>query len=126
MNYEAMSDFEINKSVLKAHTGGLVCNIRQHRLKKLRAFKGRVLFDLTDEDDDVFGEVDYCNIPADMWPIIIQNNIELSPLYRGEWCASVVNNYTYNEDPIYDLQHAHANPLRAAAIVFLMMKEAEK
>lgn len=63
------------------------------------------------------------NNPADMWPIIVENSIEISPLYSGEWCVSCISEYTYEEYPIYSLWYSDKNPLRAAAIVFLMMKD---
>lgn len=66
-------------------------------------------------------EVDYCNNWLDMGPIIVEHGIELSPLFSGGWCASSIKYYTYEEDPVYGIQHVHKNPLRAAAIVFLEM-----
>lgn len=58
---------------------------------------------------------DYCNKPADAWPIVESNLIRLTPIaHSGEviWVAS------------RDI-HAHCNakPFRAAMIVFLMMQE---
>ena len=64
--------------------------------------------------------VDYCNNPADAWPIIVDNHITIKPVKR-------VRNY--NE--YYDSWEAsgvcafeeHDNPLRAAMIVFLVMQD---
>lgn len=69
-------------------------------------------------DEEVFS-IDYCNSWLDMGPLIVENGIELSPLFRGDWCASYIKKYTYEEDPVYGIQCAHKSPLRAAAIVFL-------
>ena len=59
--------------------------------------------------------VDYCNNPADAWPIIMANRIALYPASAGDkWAAHYSN---------WDIAHADKNPLRAAMIVFLMMQE---
>ncbi len=66
---------------------------------------------------------DPCNNPSDMMPLVLESAIELSPLFCGEWCASELNNYTYEARPIYNgYQVVHSNPLRAAAIVYLLMR----
>ncbi len=63
------------------------------------------------------GKVDYCNNPADMWPIIVENKISLINHDDEDWFAfQWVSN---------DAECWHKNPLRAAAIVFLMIKDAE-
>ena len=62
----------------------------------------------------------YCNNPADAWPIIVENKISIYAAVlgdsRGEWGA---------ESSFTDYYHFHNNPLRSAMIVFLMMKEGE-
>jgi len=64
--------------------------------------------------------VDYCNNPADAWPIIVNNLIALRPvaLYVGghRWFA------TQGEGD-FGMKYADDNPLRSAMIVFLMMQE---
>ncbi|UNE41966.1 DUF2591 family protein [Serratia ureilytica] len=60
---------------------------------------------------------DYCNNPADAWQIIAINRIGLIPNLSNGWYA-----LTVDEDFVSD----ESNPLRAAMIVFLMMKDAEK
>lgn len=61
-------------------------------------------------------KLDYCNNPADAWPIIEQNKISLTYHHsRGHWSA------IFNHENI----SMHGSPLRAAMIVFLMMKESE-
>ncbi|HDC4269672.1 DUF2591 domain-containing protein [Enterobacter kobei] len=65
--------------------------------------------------------VDYCNNPADAWPIIVENNISLildnpsSPMAT----SNCVGWYSDEEPPFHA---SNQNPLRAAMIVFLMMQ----
>lgn len=57
-----------------------------------------------------------CNNPSDAWSIILDSRITISPITRGVlWQAFVI----YGKYEFVD-----KNPLRAAMIVFLMMKEA--
>lgn len=74
---------------------------------------------------------DYCNNPADMWPIIVENGISLVKLKNGYQAVSsnwnymditsydYINDYNIGGDEVH--QYGDKNPLRAAAIVFLMM-----
>ena len=102
MNYSEMSDFEINKLVAEA----------RHE-KKVGFF----------EDGEWCKDPDYCNNPADAWPIILENEISVifdtgsimasrSVAFDGPFCST--------EGDVFDL-----NPLRAAMIVYLMMNEAK-
>lgn len=56
----------------------------------------------------------YCNNPLDIWPIIYNNgmSIQAPDEYFDEWHASKLG---------VNISYCHKNPLRAAAIVFLMM-----
>lgn len=56
--------------------------------------------------------VDYCNNPADAYPVIHSNGISIGIYGYGEWGAGTIN-HTYIDG---------VNPLRAAMIVFLMMQ----
>ena len=109
MNYEEMSDFEINKQVA-INRGGYQGHVEhmQHGVKESdRASHGLL-----------FTERDYCNNPSDAWPIIVANRINV---YASEgpdfmpWMAGCGGFMVSNK-----------NPLRAAMIVFLMMQEQEK
>ena len=102
---ENMSDFEINKAI--ACTQGM-------------DYSG-----VTESMVHDYNMRDYCNNPSDMMPLVFELGIELSPLFCGEWVASLVNTYEYDEEPIYDgdYQSVHNNPLRAAAIVYLLMRD---
>ncbi|MBH3127106.1 DUF2591 family protein [Serratia marcescens] len=66
------------------------------------------------------GMRDYCNNPADAWPIIAENKINIDfrdSLKAGPMARLCRDNGIYAVDK---------NPLRAAMIVFLMLKDAEK
>jgi hypothetical protein len=66
---------------------------------------------------------EYCNVANDAWPIILGNRI--SVFDTGEnvygWAAStsVFDFYSHGDQ----ISHFDKNPLRAAMIVFLKMKE---
>ena len=109
MNYEEMSDFEINKQVA-INRGGYQGHVEhmQHGVKESdRASHGLL-----------FTERDYCNNPSDAWPIILVNRINI---YASEgpdfmpWMAGCGGMMVSNK-----------NPLRAAMVVFLMMQEQYK
>ena len=109
MNYEEMSDFEINKQVA-INRGGYQGHVEhmQHGVKESdRASHGLL-----------FTERDYCNNPSDAWPIIVANRINV---YASEgpdfmpWMAGCGGMVASNR-----------NPLRAAMIVFLMMQDEAK
>ena len=61
---------------------------------------------------------DPCNSPADAWPIITSSMISIRPIGNdGQlWEASGMDGMKADYDK---------NPLRAAMVVFLMMKESE-
>lgn len=75
------------------------------------------------------GGFKYTTNPSDAWPIIIENKIAIIPdSADGEWVA--FNEFTlYEGDWMFASdpeRHVNgSNPLRAAMIVFLMMKDAE-
>lgn len=95
MNYEEMSDNEINLSI---------------HLYFYQLSDGSLIYD-------------YCNNPSDAWPIIVENKI--STFYTGEgvygWAASsdVFEFYSKGKQ----IHQFDKNPLRAAMIVFLKMQE---
>lgn len=61
---------------------------------------------------------DYCNNPADAWPIIVGNKINIRFGAEGMACEAQFMQYGHESVECY-----HANPLRAAMIVFLIMQE---
>lgn len=107
MNYEEMSDNEINEMVADL-MGGYAGNVHGIETKvKVNDAETNGLF---------YMEVDYCNSPSDAWPIILENKITIfSPNDTHDdslWMAEL------DEFHIFSV-----NPLRAAMIVFLMMQE---
>lgn len=124
-DYAIMSDFEINSAVHNAlldkpyeltfHGGG--------KITWKDKDSGRVI------ETGIVGYTknglhDYCNNPEDAWPIIVGKQISLiSRCANGEWKAQL----HLGRDDIFDSYASYwdKNPLRAAMIVFLMMKESE-
>lgn len=75
--------------------------------------------------DDNKTLVDYCNNPSDAWPIIISNGISLVRHGHGVWCADA-KAYWVDGDEWQIGGESHSNPLRAAMIVYLQMKEVKE
>lgn len=68
-------------------------------------------------------DFDPCNNPADAWPIITENRIGIIPAPdAGKWKSA--HREVGEDDTPYHFTRSD-NPLRAAMIVFLMMKEGE-
>ena len=108
-----MSDFEINKEVLIKTK--YYDDISDRQVKKDSAVSWG--------DGCNWHRFDPCNNPADAWPIIIGNRIALHPLhpvYVNEWRASAEDDCGF-----IGYSSSNASPLRAAMIVFLMVKDAE-
>lgn len=111
MNYSEMSDFEINKAVAKHFTSFVFFNNSNEPVRLVAdpaaTYTGR------DFDEEPF---DPCNSWADAGPIIGGARIAIMPSEMKseiQWIStSGRGQYQY-----------HANPLRAAMIVFLMMQE---
>ncbi len=116
MNYDEMSDFEINKAVAEA-LGHKLCEVilpnpaRTHAAVMPTETLGQRNFD-------------YCNNPSDGFPIITENNIGMwrgclgLNLLADHWCSRGVE---ADDSPVKD-----KNPLRAAMIVYLKMMEKEE
>ncbi len=120
-DYSKMSDEEINEAVY-------TLLVSDDSYPKELAYK--VYHLLADKPD-------YCNNPSDAWPIIIANKIRISPvmhmsddngeyLCNGEWEAGTL----WSEEGAFYNSEYHCfsdeNALRAAMIVYLMMKDEEK
>ncbi len=101
--YDDMSDFEINMEV------ALVLGIFKDCIYPVYIYT-----------DNCRDPVDYCNNPSDAWPIIEANGINIRYLS----CPAGSGWVPYAEQ---DGFHSGYQPtgLRAAMIVFLMMKEAD-
>ena len=108
MNYENMSDFEINKEIALIENNNLI-------------FTKNDSVYLNTVDDSL---VDYCNNPADAWPIIVENNINLEWFSDDDGIyasATVAIDFMGTSGFLSD----HENPLRAAMICFLKMNDAK-
>ena len=105
-DYNVLSDISINAMVIRKLYGE---PSHEHRLELVNQV------------------VDYCNKPNDAMPIIIENKISIAfDTNENEWLAWGDFEFDQcgwdmiNEPTIYC---SHANPLRAAMIVFLKMQE---
>ena len=124
MNYEDMSDHEINMavtcienncqgwSVLGDNSGFYHCGVDGNGYYEQAA-------------------LDYCNNPSDAWPIIVENAISIQPVHDvaagGYYKLSEIKYWTAwatNRQSV-DSFTEDKNPLRAAMICFLKMKDAE-
>lgn len=121
-DYSKMSDFEINSAVHNA--------LMQEPYKIEFLGNDRIRW-VRGSTDVTTGKVaysnnslkDYCNNPADAWPIIHNNRIGVipAPCY-GEWKAA---HRAVGDDGTPHHFTQHTNPLRAAMIVFLKMQESK-
>ena len=121
MNYEQVSDFYINRLVA-INRGGYQGHVEhmQHGVKESdRASHGLL-----------FTERDYCNNPSDAWPIILEYQISIAKYeWIEKWDAhggGVCVDYDHCIVSSSDCSYSNKNPLRAAMIVFLMMREQAK
>ena len=112
-DYAAMSDFEINKRVADIAMNGTWHVKPSHPDNDtggwLYGSNGIQTYELPD----------YCNNPADAWPIITENRISITHLDENEWGCR-------GEGGKSACLAIDSNALRCAMIVFLMMKEGEK
>lgn len=108
MNYEEMSDFEINCYV----------SMHMHGFSWIEFVDGYVSsVKCGNEGSPGFAMVevcDYCNSPSDAWPIIVASKIWIQPDMVGDgfWHCYDCENEHFSK---------HQNPLRAAMIVFIMI-----
>lgn len=112
MDYSKMSDGEINMAV-----AAIVFPERDVIESKSRPPSACVIGHLPSK------WVDYCNNPADAWPIILQSRISMV------WdCAEDASAEWWNAFDQFDnfRDQYQSNPLRAAMIVFLMMHESDQ
>lgn len=101
MNYREMSDHQINVLVAKSLDG--------HADDKFPVQRRLQVFDP-------------CNSWADGGPIIATNKISLiADDTTSDWSSASVQDYC--DEGAFRFGNCHANPLRAAMIVFLLMQE---
>ncbi|MFS7308410.1 phage protein NinX family protein [Rahnella inusitata] len=110
-DYSAMSDFDIQQAVLQETWG-------KHPVRLL----GKMMLDI------MLSDYDPCNNPADAWPIILNNGINIFTDMiphglLGQARVSVISGSRIGAECLIA---KHINPLRAAMEVYLMKKDAEK
>lgn len=113
MNYEDMTDFEINALIAK-YTGFNLCKGQHYKPGVAHWSEGECKM------------FDACNNPSDAWPIIQSAKISIEYDKSSDVWAAHQGDYLLNEyiaDCGYRYQHEGKNPLRAAMIVYLMMNE---
>ncbi|HDL8066246.1 TPA: DUF2591 family protein [Yersinia enterocolitica] len=114
-DYSAMSDFDINLAIahLVLGKGNYDWNAEKKEVYRAGMDGGEFL------PNAYFNP---CENPSDAWLIIFRERITLTSKVTGyEWDA--ISPVILNDD----IEHLHTdkNPLRAAMIVFLMMKDRE-
>lgn len=110
MNYEEMSDYEINLEVAR--------------------YVDSSCFDYSDHEEPYFWsehkneEFNPCNNISDAWPIITENKITIMPdIYVGGWYAR--KDIDSGMDGDFLFMSEGESPLRSAMICFLKMKDSE-
>ena len=130
MNYEDMSDSEINRRLTElihnpSEPHCIVHNGVWH--KSIGHIIGDIptgSFKFLNDDRWWAPFPDYCNNPSDAWTIIVDNEITIRPdIYIGRWYGQKDIDYGMECDSIHVTRDE--NPLRAAMICFLKMKDAE-
>ena len=118
-NYADKTDQQINELVAMAN--GL--NVQERSIIGIGRIP--VVVKLFCGVEDLTSVPDYCNNWADAGPVMFENKISLLWDETNGVCkAAVASMFDVNTCRINGV--SHANPLRAAMIVFLMMKDAEK
>ncbi|MDH0387956.1 MULTISPECIES: phage protein NinX family protein [Citrobacter] len=117
MDYSKLSDFEINKRVADIAMNGTWHVKPSHPDNDtggwLYGSNGIKTYELPD----------YCNNPADAWPIIAENRITVMiDDTTNDWSAAVVQDFC--DSSAFKFSNCHKNPLRASMVTFLMMHEA--
>ncbi|WP_444859210.1 phage protein NinX family protein [Serratia sp. (in: enterobacteria)] len=118
-DYSKINDFEINKAVAEQLYKDKPSLIVQRDVPSRPAVT--VFCDIGDGEIVSILCADYCNNPADAWPIIVANEIGVVPSKSSNTYA-----WDLSGGMLKGIKHVDDNPLRAAMIVFLMMKDAEK
>ena len=103
-NYNELSDFEVN---------GIVAGLINSSDDEGVIYTVGNKYHMNSKTKQKF---DPCNNPADAWPIIVENHITLQA-YATEYSAYPLSDR--------DTLATNKNPLRAAMIVFLKMKDSE-
>ena len=113
MDYSTLSDFEINCEVLAVFSPDI-----NHMCL---SGDNTCFYDCgpTGEGWNQINIPDYCNTPADAWPIIVDNLISIDWHFNGSYKRV----WGYSEKGLVELKCLQFDILRAAMIVFLEMQE---
>ena len=111
--WQNKTDFEINQAV--ASLIGVKVSANQYHDYEDRD-ENTVLVNVFIEGDSA---VNYCNNPSDAWPIIINNNIVVTPCMGNN--AGDATGYLKNDNSTLIEFNDNKHALRAAMIVFLEM-----
>lgn len=121
IDYSKMSDFEINSAVHNAlmREPYKIEFLGNDRIRWVRGSTdvttGKIAYSKNSLKD-------YCNNPADAWPIIEQNKITIM-FEDDQWTAFGGMSIHHSREADWDFCEYDKKPLRAAMIVFLMMQE---
>ena len=123
MNYEEMSDFEVNMRVACSIDGVSVdeSGNPEYAIDCFLHSDNGISVKWLRCGNDEFEFFNPCNNPSDAWPIIFSSRIMLNPYCADElWKAEVPCGF----DGFFKTYATcyHRNPLRAAMVVFLMMQ----
>ncbi|AXH43508.1 putative NinX protein [Erwinia phage vB_EhrS_49] len=117
-DYSKMSDFEINKAV------AIKLGLKPYYDDGKYSHDGEFV---VTRGPKCLGRWEPCKEPHQAWSIIVENKISLNAHGLHAWMAWKNTGSTLEE--ISSNRHQHSaiwdNPLRAAMIVFLMIKEPE-
>ncbi|MBN4856440.1 DUF2591 family protein [Citrobacter freundii] len=116
MDYSKLSDFDINCEVLA---------ILSPDIKHMCLSGDNSCFYDCGPTGDGWHQIDipdYCNNPADAWPIIVDNRITVMiDDTTNDWSAALVQDFC--DISAFKHSNCHKNPLRAAMVTFLMMQD---
>ena len=122
MDYDTLSDFDINKLVAEAQ--GLEIIYSEDRGMHL-IVTGQTPLISGEPIETVAYIFDYCNDPTYAWPIIVENKISIIQTVSPSFCGAI-KNYGSGYAQSITAEVKHENPLRAAMLVYLQMKESEQ
>ena len=119
MDYSKMSDFEINMAIAKA---------LQYPTMKKQHF-GEAGLSVVMLEVGYGGHFDPCKNAADAWPIIVSNKIDIDwgDNHTPELIDHVSANTVTKSGKLiaFDVNTKENNPLRAAMLVYLQLREAK-
>lgn len=120
-DYSKLSDFEINCEVLAVFSPDI---------KHMSLSGDNSCFYDCGPTGDGWNQIDipdFCNNPADAWPIIVENKISVMWMTaEKEWCAwshGDLEEGTWHWENVPDYYFCCESQLRAAMVCFLMAQE---